>query len=368
MKTKSHSQRRRWRNPSLWVVAMVATFLLAQFAVTLIEELPKLQQKVSGSGWAEVNLDEVREKLASVIEEAKKKDPREWEKERTGLLRQITELERARGQAPPAEVQKVEVAVVKPAELKRIEALVKRLEDSAARVESVGQSVSAEIAKFDEAREAISTEALQLRQSLERATSQPAAAAAVAPAPRRAAPARVLRPAGGTSAPTGDGAVSGPQQRMLDAMASFAAIGMSSILKAHVAVFAGQSSKSSGFRANLSQLSAGGFIERLGEGLLRLTDLGRQQAAPVDEPLTLADLHAAWFDKLTTPQRSMLNLLIDIYPRAVTKDYLAEQSGQSPLSSGYRANLSTLSSLGLLKRLPGGEVAAGELLFPEGLR
>lgn len=43
LKTKAHAHRRRWRSPFLWTaVAAVATFLLAQLVVTLIEELPKL--------------------------------------------------------------------------------------------------------------------------------------------------------------------------------------------------------------------------------------------------------------------------------------------------------------------------------------
>lgn len=43
VKTKSHAHRRRWRSPFIvGVVAAGATFLLAQFVITLIEELPKL--------------------------------------------------------------------------------------------------------------------------------------------------------------------------------------------------------------------------------------------------------------------------------------------------------------------------------------
>jgi hypothetical protein len=63
----------------------------------------------------------------------------------------------------------------------------------------------------------------------------------------------------------------------------------------------------------------------------------------------------------------MLSALIQVYPRTIGKEHLAGATGQSPLSSGYRANLTKLSSLGLIDRRAGGEVAASKLLFPDGL-
>lgn len=190
----------------------------------------------------------------------------------------------------------------------------------------------------------------------------PATDVASAPvaAPRRDAPARAAAPVAITEG------LSAPQQRMLDAMLSFEAIGLEQIAKSHVAVFSGQSSRSSGFRANLSTLSAAGLIERLGGELVRLTAAGRAAATTAEAVATLEDLHDAWKAKLSGPQQLMLMVLIREYPGGVEKDELAKASGQSPLSSGYRANLSTLSSLGLLRR-DNGRIVATKLLFPEGL-
>ena len=42
MKNKSFPPSRRLRNPFLWAVATIATFLLYQLVASLIEELPKL--------------------------------------------------------------------------------------------------------------------------------------------------------------------------------------------------------------------------------------------------------------------------------------------------------------------------------------
>jgi len=54
---------------------------------------PQLQKKVNQSGWSEVDLDQVREKLATVIAEAKANDPKE-------LRAQIVELKRELAKKP----------------------------------------------------------------------------------------------------------------------------------------------------------------------------------------------------------------------------------------------------------------------------
>lgn len=181
-------------------------------------------------------------------------------------------------------------------------------------------------------------------------------------------PARVATPVQRpvrTAEPTG-GEVSGPQQRMLDALASFEALGVMELAKSHVAVFSDQSSRSSGFRANLSTLSAKGLIERVDADTIRLTDQGRDLASADTAPASLDELHEAWMRKVSGPQRLMLTLLLAAHPDGIDRDELAKQSGQSPLSSGYRANLSTLSALGLIKR-ESGDIIASDLLYPEGL-
>ncbi len=178
-----------------------------------------------------------------------------------------------------------------------------------------------------------------------------------APRPERIAPA----PREGAA-----GDVTRPQQRMLDAMASFESLGLDELEQAHVAVLSGQSSRSSGFRNNVSSLNASGLIERLGGGRIRLTDTGRVIASAETAPTSLDALHEAWMEKLSGPQRLMLRLVLNAYPQGLDRDELASQSGQSHLSSGYRNNLSTLSALGLIRR-EGVAIVATKLLHPGGL-
>lgn len=160
--------------------------------------------------------------------------------------------------------------------------------------------------------------------------------------------------------------LSGPQSRILAALASFHSIGVTSLSKGNAAVFADQSPKSSGYRANLSALSAKGLIRYTGEGV-EATPEGLAMVGPQTAPATLADLHRAWFAKLSTPQGSMLRLLTAEHPKGILREVLARETSQSPKSSGFRANLSKLSGLGLI-RYDGQNVVATSLLFPNGLK
>lgn len=61
----------------------------------------------------------------------------------------------------------------------------------------------------------------------------------------------------------------------------------------------------------------------------------------------------------------MLRILVDRYPGSMEREQLAVECGQSATSSGYRANLSHLHSLGLVSYPAAGNVAATGLLFLE---
>lgn len=178
-----------------------------------------------------------------------------------------------------------------------------------------------------------------------------------------AAPPAVSKTAGGAGA-IAEG-LSRPQQRILDALAWLEWVGSTGVDRVRVAMLADQSPKSSGFRANLSTLSGRGLLTYRGGDGIDLTEDGRKVAnRPAGSP-TNAELHAAIRSKVSGPQWLMLQALINNYPGAMPRDGLAEASGQSPTSSGFRANLSTLSGLGFIRYLPDAMVSATDILFVE---
>ena len=158
-----------------------------------------------------------------------------------------------------------------------------------------------------------------------------------------------------------------PQQAILDALADFRALGLTAPLRAHVALFAEASPKSSAFTNNLGALRTAGLIDYPESGKLSLTGAGQEAAIPSQRPLTQEALQAAWLARLTTPQQRIVQTLIRCGESPLSRAGLAHQTGASASSSAFTNNLGALRSLGLLDYPASGQVAATKLLFPEGL-
>lgn len=155
-----------------------------------------------------------------------------------------------------------------------------------------------------------------------------------------------------------------PQQRILDALAEFEALGLSNIARHNLAVFSGQSPTSSGYTNNLGRMRTLGLIDYPGTGIVQLTEKGRLIAKAPLQAKSMEALHNAWYSKLPKPQAKILQALVERYPKAFEREALAELVGQSATSSGYTNNLGALRSLGLVDYPKSKQVAATKLLFP----
>lgn len=175
------------------------------------------------------------------------------------------------------------------------------------------------------------------------------------------APAAAPAPAG----PVADG-VTGPQQKLLDVLASLEAFGVAAPNKAMVAAHAGVSPTSGGYFNNLGRLRAQGLIDYPTGGAVSLTSAGKQVANYPDKAPTLQDLHASWLRIVSNPQASILEVVLGIYPQAISKDDLADRIGVSRTSGGYFNNLGHLRTLGAIDYPQKGMVAATEIMFPKG--
>jgi hypothetical protein len=67
---------------------------------------------------------------------------------------------------------------------------------------------------------------------------------------------------------------------------------------------------------------------------------------------------------INPPRWAIIEVLIGIYPESVAKVDLADAAGTRATSSGYRANLSALRSMGLIAYVDG-QVVAQPVLFLE---
>lgn len=145
--------------------------------------------------------------------------------------------------------------------------------------------------------------------------------------------------------------------RMLVALAS----NPDGLTKQQLATIANVKLTGGSFRTYLSQLRISGYICEAGD-IIEISDSGKEFIGPqkVVEP---ADVREMWLGKMGGGARTMLKVLIDLYPGAISKGNLADQSGISILGGSFRTYLSQLKVNGLIEVDTDGDVKASPTLF-----
>jgi hypothetical protein len=314
---------------------------------------------------AGVDLAQLRERLAATVEKARLEDP--------ALLRQrIRELEHDLARRPTegkvetkieTKVERVEVPVLPP--------------DFVAGLALVVQGLNGSLDQLRAHAEQLAAAVLEVKAAVDRALPAPAASgpahgvktlgtgASWHTPGSTARPVRESPPT--TPASEEPSRVSGPQQRILDALASFEALGLREAERASVAVWSDASPTSSSYANNLGALRTAGLLDYPRGGSLALTDAGRAAAAPSVPIASVGQLHDRWCDRLSGPQGRILRALVARYPEPLDRTALAEEVGASVGSSSFANNLGALRSLGLLDYPRAGWVVATSLLFPDGV-
>jgi hypothetical protein len=310
---------------------------------------------------ADVDLDALKRQMSATIEKAKAEDPKE-------LRRKIAELQRELQQAhtvatPKAEVQIKEVPVFKGKQLAQLDTFCTKLTREAERhghavsifwsnLNQVADSLLKAIKSVSSAQQP--APALRTRANLASAVSHHLDDIIKRPVPQ-------IR----TTISTIDGHVdlSRSRQRILNALVWAEGIGLAEMDKTQLAIMSDARPTSGGYFNNLGSLRSAGLIAYPKAGTVSLTAIGRAQAEPVDVPTTSEALHQMLYGKLPTAQSCILKSLIECYPHPISKEILAEQSGQRPTSGGYFNNLGRLRSLKLIDYPSPGLVVAQPVLF-----
>jgi hypothetical protein len=170
-----------------------------------------------------------------------------------------------------------------------------------------------------------------------------------------------------SSGDTGDTAIGGTPQRMLNAMRLLESVGTSPASRAAIAGLVGVSWDTGTFRTYLSQLRAAGFIADHADGRVSLTAGGRAQASEEGLPTTRAELHSTWLAKLGGTPARMLEVLLAAYPDAVDRAELGAAVNVDHTTGTFRTYLSQLRSPGLIVDVDKSTVRAADALFPEAL-
>lgn len=314
---------------------------------------------------APVDADKLRTLIGEAVDQAKAEDPRELRRQVAALRQEVETLKRAQPPTGKVEIKTVEQAVLKDGQLARAEAILDRVEKLIEKAAGVAQEFGATV----------------LAQSLQEAGSQIADAIAATRAPQREPPAergigaghsRPVRSVAVRPAPVprvsplvGDGTLTGPELKILRALAELRALGLYPADKRQLGFLAGYTNiRSGGFSEPFSRLNVGGYIvaER---GKVEITEAGVREAGDVEAPQTSAELQERILAKLTGPEQKLLKVLLQHYPAKATKEWLGEQCGYTNIrSGGFSEPISHLNVLGLIESSRG-EVAASRALFLE---
>lgn len=325
-------------------------------------------EAVKLKGWAEVDLQDVREKLIAVVKEAEANDPRalkakvaELTKQHAALTKQLAAQKPASGDDGGKGNARVAEAIKKVVE-QRDAWWVKHLRGVALRVRDLKSIVAKQadyILKASGGREVLDAqldgfaEALLHRTSAEAQETTTRLASAVAevrPPPGPAAPqtanVSMYRTSIHSSAGAGGGGNGGNGERVGDGAASrvlaILAQYPDGVEDRLLAARAGVSRKKSTYRNALTDLRKRGFMVD-GPGKRRLTPAGFEAAKdvpPLPTGAALLDHYRAQLGQGAA--RQIFEVLVKAHPSAVLRGELADQAGVDPGTSTFRNALTDL--------------------------
>ena len=323
---------------------------------------PKVGERAVQPKLAEVDLEQLRTRMAATIERAKAEDPKE-------LRRRIVELERqvAEGKNRDAhplkelvEVEKiVQLPVLNDQQIEQLRNIVDATDswvhgilEKTDRLMDAAMTLNKAIAVFEDGQKSAGRSRAKFEHK--RIAAEDVVTSGV----------RVL-PGEEVSAEIQDIAISASQQRILDALGRLESVRVTEATRPQLAGFAGVSPTSSAFGIDLAKLKRAELVEYGSGGRVALTPFGRTAAAAVEIPVSTAELHTSIAQIVGAARWNILKQLIAIYPKQISRAELAERAGVSQTSSAYGINLRVLNSMGFVDYPDPGYVAAEPVLFVE---
>ena len=296
---------------------------------------------------AEIDLEQLRGKMAATIEKAKADDPAE-------LRRQVATLERQLS-TQPAPVERVVERVVEVPVLSVSDAQIATLRGIAEAAEAHAETLRSAAQELYDAVGQVQVTGTRATQQETTATQQETGDQVV-PVDWAAKTAEIERE---DRLRVG---VAGPRQRILDAVAWWKSVGVPMPTRLQVSLIAGLTIGGA-FNSALRQLNEGGLIRYPFPGLVSLTDQGQAQAAVADVPRTASAIRERILSRLQATDRRILEPLLNVYPAARRRPELSE-AARMTIGGSFNTSLKRLRSLGLVVYPQPGEVCAAAVLFP----
>lgn len=301
---------------------------------------------------SQIDVTNIEDALQSVLQVHKENDPAYLKAEISKLKRELASKPEA-PQSPRIEQVQVEKYIFREGELSGLAEMILMINE-------IAGHISGDIQRFQEAKGGLSFEVERIEKIVQSARSiQSSVPATPKPVHVPVASGRVFS----ASKKPENADLSGPQRRILNALAWFESIGQSSPLKKAVAILAGYSPKGGAFTGPLSRLNTEGYIKYESAGRLCLTDKGRSSAEYPQTALTVDDIQSQVMSILDGPGRRILKPLLECHPSAMHKDDLAISAGYTPRAGAFTGPLSRLRTMGIIDYPEKGKVVAESFLF-----
>lgn len=295
---------------------------------------------------ADIDLGEIEKRMAATIEKVKGEDPKHLKLRVRELERELAEVKRS---APEPEQVRVEVPVMREEDIQRMEAAVKDVVRGFEGVQAALMEVREIGGKIH---------GLALRYPERYPERNPRAV----PVPGPTLP--VSRPQSVPTARKVPSAVSGEveglgkaEKAILVALRRYP----HGKAKRHLGQLAGYAWKGGSFNNSLSALNVRGLIQR-GDPI-RITEEGLAAIAGLEDDLPAPGngLVAYWVDRLGKAERLILEALVSVYPKTMTKEEVAEVTGYEVKGGSFNNSLSRLRVLELIEGR--GELKAADTLM-----
>lgn len=329
---------------------------------------PKVGAKKVKAQLKPIDLEKLREQMATTVQKLEENDPKALKKKVATLetaLKKIANSPQTVVQVQTSEPKIVEVPVLKEKELKLLE---KHQEKATVLVHALVQTAQSIVSELGTL-----SEAMKLRF----AVPQPKIAIKVPPPPPRpstnghanghAKVAIAYKPpppkprATFKASEEGDQRLAKGAREMLRALACRHPTPLS---RGQVATLAGISPRSSTFRNYSSILRVADFMNEDGSGM-HITEKGLEYLGDdvPAQPTTTEELMSLWSSKFTGKVNEMLRVLVESHPSSLSKEQLGEKVGILPETSTFRNYLSMLRSNELVET-SAGAIRASDTLFP----
>lgn len=287
---------------------------------------PKVGQRpVTPTARARIDLKSLGTEIAATVERAAEDDPKV-------LRRRIADLERQLAKRPtvPAEPVRVEVPAISSDDFAALADRARDLQETAAAVQGQADRLQHLVQSLQESIETARDAKIPPRRS----PSQPAAPAAK---PRRES---TTKPASASSSTDEFMRLPKMQKAIVTALATHGALSAR-----QVGLFTGYAHKSGSFANSLSSLRTRGLIEGnasqmtvTDDGLHALETAGGFQPLPTGRALV-----DWWLGRLPRAQAAMLQALLDAYPKPLSVDEIAAETGYAAGSGSFANNRSKLN-------------------------